>query len=297
MDNLPFSSPNTACHNIVIGHYCTNVATPRSTWRRNLQKVHISQWKSRNPRIPFGKSVIELTIAIKIGSTISTDRHTQLAQCVSMFNPWPQRHGFAPVRGSCCHKPFPKDRLAVDFDYSKVSFTSTNISLTRSNDVCEKVVNVSVLLAAEQQLHPHDAIFLKNGDIVSAISTCTYDCAYDGLELNYPIVFVWWFSRCGWRTSPKVHKQQCDTLNLSILWAKTVRDILVVFGVIRRGMGLFGIMPCNFQLFFCVCDVVCRHQWWFKAQKTLRKKVLRSTLVSEWGDCHKVHIGSLFLIV
>jgi len=28
------------------------------------------------------------------------------------------------------------------------------------------VVNVSVLLAAEQHLHPHDAIFLANGDIV-----------------------------------------------------------------------------------------------------------------------------------
>lgn len=30
------------------------------------------------------------------------------------------------------------------------------------------VVNVSVLLAAEQQLHPHDAILLANGDMVVA---------------------------------------------------------------------------------------------------------------------------------
>ena len=30
------------------------------------------------------------------------------------------------------------------------------------------VVNVSVLLAAEQQMHPHDAIFLANGDMVVA---------------------------------------------------------------------------------------------------------------------------------
>jgi hypothetical protein len=30
------------------------------------------------------------------------------------------------------------------------------------------VVNVSVLLAAEQHKHPHDAIFLANGDIVVA---------------------------------------------------------------------------------------------------------------------------------
>ena len=29
------------------------------------------------------------------------------------------------------------------------------------------VVNVSVLLAAEQHKHPHDALFLANGDIVS----------------------------------------------------------------------------------------------------------------------------------
>lgn len=30
------------------------------------------------------------------------------------------------------------------------------------------VVNVSVLLAAEQHKHPHDAIFLANGDMVVA---------------------------------------------------------------------------------------------------------------------------------
>ena len=30
------------------------------------------------------------------------------------------------------------------------------------------VVNVSVLLAAEQHKHPHDAIFLPNGDMVVA---------------------------------------------------------------------------------------------------------------------------------
>jgi hypothetical protein len=28
------------------------------------------------------------------------------------------------------------------------------------------VINVSVLLKDEQQMHPHDAIFLANGDIV-----------------------------------------------------------------------------------------------------------------------------------
>ena len=33
------------------------------------------------------------------------------------------------------------------------------------------VVNVSVLLAAEQHKHPHDAIFLANGDIVSLPAT------------------------------------------------------------------------------------------------------------------------------
>jgi hypothetical protein len=32
--------------------------------------------------------------------------------------------------------------------------------------VRRQVVNVSVLLAAEQHKHPHDAIFLKNGDMV-----------------------------------------------------------------------------------------------------------------------------------
>ena len=39
--------------------------------------------------------------------------------------------------------------------------------LDASNTVVS-VVNVSVLLAAEQHKHPHDAIFLPNGDMVVA---------------------------------------------------------------------------------------------------------------------------------
>ena len=39
--------------------------------------------------------------------------------------------------------------------------------LDNNNDVVS-VVNVSVLLAAEQHKHPHDAMFLPNGDMVVA---------------------------------------------------------------------------------------------------------------------------------
>jgi hypothetical protein len=39
--------------------------------------------------------------------------------------------------------------------------------LDNKNEVIS-VVNVSVLLAAEQHKHPHDAIFLPNGDMVVA---------------------------------------------------------------------------------------------------------------------------------
>lgn len=40
------------------------------------------------------------------------------------------------------------------------------VAVLDSNHKVLSVINVSVLLAAEQQLHPHDAIFLANGDIV-----------------------------------------------------------------------------------------------------------------------------------
>jgi hypothetical protein len=39
--------------------------------------------------------------------------------------------------------------------------------LNKDNEVVS-VVNVSVLLAADQHKHPHDAIFLPNGDMVVA---------------------------------------------------------------------------------------------------------------------------------
>lgn len=39
--------------------------------------------------------------------------------------------------------------------------------LDKTNEVIS-IVNVSVLLAAEQHKHPHDAIFLPNGDMVVA---------------------------------------------------------------------------------------------------------------------------------
>lgn len=40
------------------------------------------------------------------------------------------------------------------------------VAVLDSNHKVLSVINVSVLLAAEQQMHPHDAIFLANGDIV-----------------------------------------------------------------------------------------------------------------------------------
>ena len=42
------------------------------------------------------------------------------------------------------------------------------VAVLDSNHTVLSVVNVSVLLAAEQHKHPHDAIFLANGDIVVA---------------------------------------------------------------------------------------------------------------------------------
>lgn len=42
------------------------------------------------------------------------------------------------------------------------------VAVLDSNHAVISVVNVSVLLAAEQHLHPHDAIFLANGDMVVA---------------------------------------------------------------------------------------------------------------------------------
>lgn len=42
------------------------------------------------------------------------------------------------------------------------------VAVLDSNHSVLSVLNVSTLLADEQQKHPHDAIFLANGDIVVA---------------------------------------------------------------------------------------------------------------------------------
>ena len=42
------------------------------------------------------------------------------------------------------------------------------VAVLDKDDEVISVVNVSVLLAAEQHKHPHDAIFLPNGDMVVA---------------------------------------------------------------------------------------------------------------------------------
>ena len=42
------------------------------------------------------------------------------------------------------------------------------VAVLDARDAVVSVVNVSVLLAAEQHKHPHDAIFLPNGDMVVA---------------------------------------------------------------------------------------------------------------------------------
>jgi hypothetical protein len=42
------------------------------------------------------------------------------------------------------------------------------VAVLDSNHTVLSVVNVSVLLAAQQHKHPHDAIFLANGDMVVA---------------------------------------------------------------------------------------------------------------------------------